>query len=324
VLIDKTGTLTEGKARVARWHGEARALDLAGALESESSHPVARAFQASAARSLRVVRTIEDVIESPGRGIAGRVDCRDVRVGNRRHVETDGAVIGAELSARAAEMVADGLSPVFVALDGVVAGVAGVGDRVRDDARKTVETLRARGLAVRILSGDDARIVARVAEAVGVAADDALGGLTPEDKRDIVAGLVSAPNRLGTVVMVGDGVNDAAALVLADVGVAVHGGMGATIVAADVVLTREGIAPLVEILDGARRLAGVVHRNIGFSLVYNVAASSLAAAGLIGPLAGAILMPLSSLTVVMSSAFTRSFSLGAGRAAPSSRQGQGA
>jgi P-type E1-E2 ATPase len=130
--------------------------------------------------------------------------------------------------------------------------------------------------------------------------------LTPEGKRDFVAGLM-AGQRDGAVVMVGDGVNDAAALALADVGIAVHGGTGATIAAADIVLTREGVKPVLDILDGAHRLRGVIRRNIGFSVIYNIVASSLAMAGLVGPLLAVILMPLSSLTVVLSSAFTRTF-----------------
>jgi Cu2+-exporting ATPase len=204
-------------------------------------------------------------------------------------------------------IVADGLSPVFVAVDGRVAGVAGIGDAIRPDACRTIEKLRARGVRVRILSGDHPDVVARVAASLGLPAADALGGLTPEAKRDVVAGLVAGADRAGAVVMVGDGVNDAAALALADVGIAVHGGTGATIVAADIVLTREGVAPLIDILDGARRLRGVIRRNLGFSLLYNAGASALALAGLVGPLLAAVLMPVSSLTVILSSAFTRTF-----------------
>jgi P-type Cu2+ transporter len=307
VLLDKTGTLTEGRPTVARWQGNDAALQLARDLESESSHAVARAFRSSSGQSIRVVRRVEDVVEVPGQGIAGRLDGHDVRVGNRTHAEVGGASAPDDLAAFAETVVADGLSPVFVAVDGSVAGVAGVGDALRPDARRTVEALRARGVRVRILSGDHPDVVARVAASLGLPAGDALGGLTPEGKRDIVARLAADADRAGAVVMVGDGVNDAAALALADVGVAVHGGMGATIVAADVVLTREGVAPLLEILDGARRLRGVIRRNLGFSLFYNAGASALALAGLVGPLLAAVLMPVSSLTVILSSAITRTF-----------------
>ena len=319
VLLDKTGTLTEGRATVARWHGEDAALEFARALEAESAHAVARAFQRSFGRPMWLVRTVEQVAEVAGQGIAGRLDGHDVRVGTRVHVE---AVVPADTAAAAEAMVADGLSPVYVAIDGRVRGVAGLGDRLRGDAAGTVAALRRRGIRVRILSGDHPEIVRRVAGELGLPAEDALGGLSPEHKRDIVAQLVGrsrgpsgpagtggpeGPPPRGSVVMAGDGVNDSAALALADVGIAVHGGTGATIVASDIVLTREGVAPLVEILDGARRLRGVIRRNLAFSLLYNGAAAAVAIAGLVGPLVAAVLMPLSSLTVVASSAFTRTF-----------------
>lgn len=307
VLLDKTGTLTEGRATVARWVGDDAALQLARSLEAESSHAVARAFRDSSGRPVRVVRTVEEVREVPGQGISGRLDGRLVRVGNRAHAEASGGAVPPRLAEAADALLAEGLSPVFVSVDGAVAGVAGIGDPLRADARATVAALCARGVRPRVLSGDHPAVVARVAAVLGLPPEDALGGLTPEAKRDHVAGLVGAPGRQGSVVMVGDGVNDAAALALADVGIAVHGGTGATIVAADVVLTREGIAPLLEVLDGARRLRGVVRRNLGFSLFYNGAAAAAAVAGFVGPLLAAVLMPVSSLTVVLSSALARPF-----------------
>jgi Cu2+-exporting ATPase len=307
VLLDKTGTLTEGRAALVRWEGSEGILDLARALEAESAHPVALAFAATRAGRPRAVRTVAGVREVAGQGIAGVVDGRAVLVGNHACVAGEGAVPSAELEARAAALAASGLSPVLVAVDGRVEGVAGLGDAVRKDARPTVDALRARGNRVLVLSGDHPDVVARVAASLGIAAEDARGGLTPEAKRDFVARLTSEPGRQGAVVMVGDGVNDAAALALADVGVAVHGGAGASVVAADVVLTREGVAPLLDLVKGARALFGVIARNLVLSLAYNAAGAGLAVLGLVGPLLAALLMPASSLTVTLSSAFSRTF-----------------
>ncbi len=313
VLLDKTGTLTEGRPSVARWEGSEVALQLARALESESSHAVARAFRTSYGRPVRVVRDVDDVCEVPGQGISGTLEGHAVRVGTRLHVEAGGGSLAPELAASADAFVAEGLSPVFVAVDGRVLGVAGVGDPLRADAKATVVALRRRGIRVRILSGDHPAVVARVAKGLGIPDGDALGGLSPEEKRDVVAGLAAPAGEAGSggprgsVVMVGDGVNDAAALALADVGIAVHGGTGASIVAADIVLTREGVTPLLDILDGARRLRRVIRRNLAFSLVYNVAAGTLALLGFVGPLLAAVLMPISSLSVVLSSAFSGAF-----------------
>lgn len=307
VLLDKTGTLTEGHARIASWHGEGFVRELASALEAQSAHVVARAFTTSPFRPLYAVRSVTQVVEAPGQGIAGVVDGHHVRVGNRGFIESAGTIMALRREQVAVSLVAEGFSPVFVSVDGQVAGVAGIGDTLRADAIATVAALQQRGLRVRILSGDHPDIVGRVAAQLGIAQDDAIGGLTPEGKRDIVAGLVTGVGRTGAVMMVGDGVNDAAALALADVGIAVDGGLGATIIAADIVLTREGVAPLLDVLDGAHRLRSVIRRNLAFSLLYNIGASSLALAGLVGPLLAAVLMPVSSLTVVLSSALTRTF-----------------
>jgi Cu2+-exporting ATPase len=307
VLLDKTGTLTAGHAALARWEGSQDALDLARSLEEQSAHAVAQAFGAERRGRPRAVRTVLDVREVPGQGIRGIVDGRVVLVGNRAHIASSGLRLTPEVEARSAELVREGLSPVFVAVDGRVDGVAGIGDAVREDARATVSALRAKGVRTLVLSGDHPEVVARVAARLGIAPEDARGGLTPEAKRDFVAALVAEPARYGSVVMVGDGVNDAAALALADVGIAVHGGTGASILAADVVLTREGTAAVLDLLEGARSVFRVIARNLAVSLAYNVAGAALAVLGLVSPLLAAVLMPASSLTVTLSSAVSRTF-----------------
>ena len=324
VLLDKTGTLTEGKATVSRWAGDQGSLDLACALEEESSHAVARAFRLSYGRSVRAVRKVAEVREVAGRGITGWLDGRSVAVGNFALMEESGAAVPSALAEHAALLAAEGLSPVLVAVDGRVSGVGGVGDPVRTDAARTVGALLRAGIRVRILSGDHPAVVSSVAKRLGIESADAIGGLSPEAKRDAVAAVKGREGRRGSIVMVGDGVNDAAALALADVGVAVHGGTGASIVAADVVFTREGVAPILELLLGARRIRRLVVRNLGFSLAYNVAGAALALSGVVGPLFAALMMPISSLTVVLSSAFGRTFGRPGGGETPRAGAASGA
>jgi len=307
VFLDKTGTLTEGRAAVSRWAGAAEAGPLALLLEAQSDHPVARALRRSIPRPTAVVPEITSVREVPGQGIAGRVGGRSVQVGNRAFMDAGEIPVNGGLRRHADALLADGLSPLHVAADGRLIAVAGVGDPLRGDAGATVEALRRRGVEPRILSGDHPAVVAAAARALGIPDRHAAGGMTPEEKRDHVREFMAGRGGRGRVAMVGDGVNDAAAMALADVGVAVEGGAGGALLAADVVITRAGLAPLLELLRGGRRVLGVIHRNLAFSLLYNVAGAALAVMGLVGPLLAALLMPLSSLTVIFSSAMARSF-----------------
>jgi Cu2+-exporting ATPase len=316
VLLDKTGTLTEGQPTVTRWAGDESAIELGHALEAESAHVVARAFLRSRRRPVRVARVVAQVKELAGEGIRGQVDGRELAVGNRALIDRIGATLPDPLAAHAADLVTAGLSPLYVTLDGQVAAVGGVGDPLRADAKATVAALRRRGVTAHILSGDHPAVVARVAGELGIEPSHARGGLSPEDKRDVVAALVEERAGRGRIAMVGDGVNDAAAMALSDVGIAVHGGAGASLAAADVVLTRPGLAPLLAVVVGAHRLIGVVLRNLLFSLVYNLTGATLAILGLVGPLLAAILMPISSLTVILSSVLARPF--GRVRSGPSS------
>ena len=307
VFLDKTGTLTQGRATVSRWAGTRDARSLAFLLEAGSEHPVARALRRSMRRPTGLVPDLREVREIQGQGIVGMVGERSVRVGNLMFMEAAGVATSAELSAHADALLGDGLSPLYVAAGGEVIGVAGVGDPLRPDAQSTVAELRRRGLEPWILSGDHPGIVARVADALAIPAEHAHGAMTPEQKRDFVQAFVGARTGRGRLAMVGDGVNDAAAMALADVGVAVEGGAGAALLAADVVVTRPGLSPLLDLFVGSRRVLGVVYRNLGFSLLYNLSGATLALLGLVGPLLAAILMPISSLTVILSSVLARSF-----------------
>jgi Cu2+-exporting ATPase len=192
---------------------------------------------------------------------------------------------------------------VLIAVDGRVTAAAGFGDPLRPDAAAALERVRALGWRPGILSGDDARIAQAAGRRLGLAAPDCRGGVAPEDKLRVVLGSV----REGPVVMVGDGVNDAAALAAATVGIAVAGGAEAALTAADVFVVRPGAARIAELLEGSRRAMRVVRRNLAFSLGYNVIGVTLAMSGLLNPLVAAILMPLSSLTVIVSSYRARTF-----------------
>ena len=209
-----------------------------------------------------------------------------------------------EEAATAAGSFADeGLSPVAVAIDEQVVAVAGIGDPLRADSEDSVAAIRASGWQVEILSGDHPAVVRSIADQVGIEPAAARGAATPEDKLEAVREAATDT----TVAMVGDGVNDAAALAAATVGIGVHGGAEATLAAADVYLGRPGLEPVVDLLRGSRRTLGVIRRNLVFSLTYNVVAVSFAITGHMSPLLAAILMPLSSMTVVLSSYRARTF-----------------
>jgi Cu2+-exporting ATPase len=244
-----------------------------------------------------------EIRETPGGGVAGTVGRRTVVVGAPAFVASRAGSPGDALGAAVTGMVGDGLTPVLVAVDGRVVAAAGLGDPLRDDAAAALARLRSRGWRPGILSGDDSAIVAAVGRRLGLAPAVCRGRVSPETKASIVA----EGTARGPVVMAGDGVNDAAALAAATVGVAVHGGAEAALAAGDVFVTRPGVARLADLVDGAHRTMAVVRRNLVFSLLYNVVGVALAMAGMLNPLIAAVLMPLSSLTVIASSYRARTF-----------------
>jgi Cu2+-exporting ATPase len=289
VVFDKTGTLTHGKMAVERVEGDARAVELASALEASSNHPIALAFQ----RAARLALCAEQVEEVAGSGVRGLVEGRRVEVGRPAWLGIDAA------DERVEALVAQGLTPVAVMEDGALVGVVGLGDRVRPEAAALIEAVRARGLKPLLLSGDHPRAVAALGARLGLSAEECEGGATPEDK---VAHILRLQRVFGAnVAMVGDGVNDAAAMQAADVGIAVQGSAEVSLVASDIFLGSNGIVMLPHLLDGASQVRRVVRRNLIGSGAYNIVGITLAALGYVTPLWGAVLMPVSSLTVVVSS-----------------------
>lgn len=291
LILDKTGTVTEGSMRVLRMYGDSQAIRLAAALEAKSAHPIAHAIRECAVDG--TLHAVDDVRETIGRGISGLVDGMRVEVGNATLLAAP-ATTGVECAeiAESQKMVQDGLSPIVVRIDGRVRAVLGVGDPIRKDAAALVRGFQSRGWRVCLASGDDVAITSQAGEALGIAPADARGGCTPEEKVAFAASQVQRP-----VVMVGDGVNDLPAMAASDVGVAVRQGSQTTVAHADVALTGAGLGQLFALVDGAHQTMRTVHVNFAISLAYNLVGGALAATGTITPLIAAILMPLSGLTV---------------------------
>jgi Cu2+-exporting ATPase len=307
--LDKTGTLTEGRTALRSWWGEEEVRPLVAAVEAHSSHPIALGFAEALGPAPEELHA--EILQTTGGGLEGRVGEREVTVGSPLFVERAAGGLPAGARGEVERLTASGLSPVAVAVDGRVAAVAGFGDELRPDAAATLARIRRSGWKVGILSGDHPEVVAAVAERLALAESDCRGGVLPEQKLEVVR----EEEGRRTVAMVGDGVNDAAALAAATVGIGVHGGAEAALAAADVFLARPGTRPVARLLEGSRRTMGVIRRNLLLSLVYNLAGASLAMAGLISPLLAAILMPASSLTVITSSYRARTFGQ-AGRSEP--------
>jgi Cu2+-exporting ATPase len=294
LVLDKTGTVTEGRTTLTAWVGPEWVKPLVLALEAGSSHPIADGFRrAWPALTTPQVEASRHVV---GGGMEGVIDGRTVCIGSPRFVAERTCSTDERLRF-ASEAMDRTHTPVHVAVDGVLIAVAALGDRVRDEALASLQQLRARGWRTVMLSGDATDVVASVGRALEFEAQDAIGAASPEDKR----AFVERSKQDGTVVMVGDGVNDAAAIAAAHVGIGMHGGAEACLTTADIYLSRPGLSGLVELTEGARRTMRVIRRNIAFSIGYNILGASMAVAGILTPLIAAVLMPTSSISVVLGS-----------------------
>ncbi|MEE1668470.1 heavy metal translocating P-type ATPase [Streptomyces sp. WAC07094] len=304
VVLDKTGTVTTGRMALQGVHtaeeeDEKDALRLAGALEHASEHPIARAIAAGAQERLGGLPAPDRFENVPGLGVRGRVEGHEVTVGRFPDALPDA------LARAKAEAEAEGRTAVVVARDGVALGVLTVADAIKETSAEAVRGLRALGLRPVLLTGDNRAVAEAVAGAVGIAAGDVFAEVLPEEKVAVVRRLQSEGR---TVAMVGDGVNDAAALATADLGLAMGTGTDAAIEASDLTLVRGDLRVAADAIRLSRRTLSTIKGNLVWAFGYNVAALPLAAAGLLNPMIAGAAMAFSSVFVVTNSLRLRAFS----------------
>ncbi|MCU1350973.1 MAG: carbonate dehydratase [Acidimicrobiales bacterium] len=323
VVLDKTGTVTTGAmalvevvvgrgAAVGDGDRDGREADpgatgevlrLVGALEHASEHPVGRAIAAAAARKVGPLPAVASFTNRPGLGVQGVVEGHDVIAGRTALLAEVGLRVDPDLAAAAAAAEAAGRTAIVAGWDGVARAVLVVADTVKPTSAEAVRRLRELGLNPVLLTGDNEAVARSVAAEVGI--DEVVAGVLPAEKVDAIRRLQEAGR---VVAMVGDGVNDAAALAQADLGLSLGTGTDAAIEASDLTLVRGDLRAVPDAIRLARRTLGTIKGNLFWAFAYNVAAIPLAAAGALNPVIAGAAMALSSVFVVTNSLRLRHFS----------------
>jgi Cu+-exporting ATPase len=309
VVLDKTGTVTTGRMTltdvvVADGEDEHLLLRLAGALEDASEHPVARAVAAGARERVGSLGAVEDFANVEGLGVQGVVDGHAVVVGRPRLLEDWSQPLTPALESALAARQDAGATVVVVGWDGRVRGLLAVADAVKPSSADAVARLRDLGLRPMLVTGDNQAVAHTVAREVGIDPADVVAEVLPADKVAVVRRLQAEGRTVG---FVGDGVNDAAALAQADLGIAMGTGSDVAIEASDLTLVRGDLGVAVDALRLSRRTHRVITSNLVWAFGYNVAALPLAAAGLLSPMLAGAAMALSSVFVVGNSLRLRGF-----------------
>ncbi|MFD9504267.1 heavy metal translocating P-type ATPase [Streptomyces sp. NPDC060035] len=310
IVLDKTGTVTTGRMTLVRVHtvgdtDEEEVLRLAGALEHSSEHPIARAVATGAAAKAGALPAPEDFAGIPGLGVQGIVEGHAVLVGREQLLTEWAMELPEQLRSAKDDAERAGRTAVVVAWDGEARAVLEVADAVKETSPEAIRRLRGLGLTPILLTGDNKAVADSVAAEVGI--DEVISGVMPQEKVAVVKKL-QAEGR--SVAMVGDGVNDAAALAQADLGLAMGTGTDAAIEAGDLTLVRGDLRAAADAIRLSRKTLGTIRSNLFWAFAYNVAALPLAAAGLLNPMIAGAAMAFSSVFVVGNSLRLRSFRAG--------------
>ncbi|TLF56683.1 copper-translocating P-type ATPase [Nocardia cyriacigeorgica] len=307
VVLDKTGTVTTGKMTlldVVAADGEAadEVLALAGALEDSSEHPIAQAIAKGAREKLGELKLVEEFANIEGLGVQGVVDGHAVIVGRARLLADWSQQLDADLERAMAAAEAEGKTAVAIGWDGKARGVLVVADAVKPTSAQAITQLRALGLTPIMLTGDNAAAARAIGDQVGI--DEVIAEVLPQDKVETVKRLQAEGK---VVAMVGDGVNDAAALAQADLGLAMGTGTDVAIEASDLTLVRGDLRAAADAIRLSRRTLATIKGNLFWAFAYNVAAIPLAMAGLLNPMLAGAAMAFSSVFVVSNSLRLRNF-----------------
>ncbi len=298
IVLDKTGTLTEGRPVVreieAAGVSEQELLAIAAAAEASSEHPLAQAVVEAAFERGATPPDVESFEAFPGKGVVARIRRREVLVGNPRFLSDRGVDL-TPLHARAAVLEAAGRTVIGIARDGRALGIVALGDALRPDAVRAVAALRNMGLETILVTGDNERAAQRIGREVGI--DEVHAGVLPQDKAIIVRHLQAN----GRVAMVGDGINDAPALMQADVGIAMGGGTDIAIESADIIILSNRLDALPVARDISRRSYGKMVQNVTLAFLFNGMGIPLAATGLIHPVWAMVAMAVSVTAIFFNS-----------------------
>lgn len=306
-VFDKTGTLTEGKLRVVAVEtldelSEDHLLMLAASIEQHSEHGIAKAITEMAADRGLAMLPITDFSSSPGQGVQAQLGQQHIIVGTQVWLSEQGIKGKQHWQQRVTELEQQGISCIFVAIDGVMSGLIGLADQLRSDAQAMIADLQQQGIAITVLSGDRQAVVKAVTASLGDITRHA--EVLPKDKAEVVKSL----QQQGAIVaMVGDGVNDAPALIQADVGIALASGTDVSIESADIVLSHNELHAVAKARGLAHRTLRTIKQNIVLSISYNIIMVPMAMMSLISPVIAALTMPISSLLVIGNAARIRRF-----------------
>jgi Cu+-exporting ATPase len=313
VVLDKTGTITQGKPAVtallptAEWD-EIELLRLAASLETGSEHPLAEAVVTAAKQRGLALAELQDFQAIAGHGVHGKIDGRTVHFGNARLMARED-IDSRSLQALAEQLATQAATPMFLAVDGMFAGIVAVADPIKPDSKEAIARLHALGIQVVMLTGDNAATAQAVAKQVGI--DSVQAEVLPQDKDKQIAELIARGEKVG---MVGDGINDAPALARADVGFAIGTGTDIAIESADVTLMSGSLHGVPNAIAISRATVRNIRQNLVGAFIYNVLGIPVAAgllyppfSVLLNPMIAGAAMAMSSVTVVSNAGRLRWF-----------------